>query len=859
MNDSNRKKMLAQTFIFRLGIPGDVAAGKAPAGYDQSVFQATYNYIGDRSEQYAQALSNLLRWPKESIDKELAETQRFINSFTNKEKEFLGKKGIFNATKGVEAFSVLNKLDKITRGELQEIESEIERKWFKARRLMGNSVGARNRLLMNYRAARKVNTPPRQTPVRVSPPKPVVTTKHTPLHLSMYNGTLPKSVPAETLDLPRMLSLNGASMFKDKKYGQFTVKVTEITGRSKTRFQKIWQLSSEVQNTNRFMNSSTGSITFKGRVTSGETTVGASLTIHMSGAIRISGGFIDINVNKTNTNTNLDPATAQAMLLKTHVFDSYLTNLRNKPPVVFNNISGNFNIDHSVRMEETAFKAGVMYEPELSPQLKIPLSTGSTMIVSSSGKMQLTGIKGMRSVLPSFREALDKINNDFVMGGGLVNFRNYKPKRITKVARRANNQPAPNITRRGTTCPKESRPVPLSFKGKCQPKMYKGKMSEYYVRANPQGEPCCYRKTANVPNSNSNSNSPKAPPLISIVNGPTGLKLGSRQCMRYTRVRLFEIATLLKVKNLKKTDGKEVICEKIRQKSKELGLNKTKNSIGNSAITITNNNGKVYAITGKGRNLRLGSRVCSTYPKPFLVNLAGRMGLAANVSKMTKVQICEAIEQAKDANRGKRNNQAARNKQERLRIMRARNERLRLQRQRNLLEEQERIRTKLGLGRNVIRSEISKLFGVSFMKKHGNKINLNEQTNLLFQNLNTGVKNGTVKKGARGQILKADVAKFKRNWVIRKRNSIMGKTKTPPPPPAVFNARNDIRKHLGNERFNRIKNSLTSEILQNYSEYIHPNPNANKRNTWIRLRKSFGILPSTPAPVLVGGLNVEEV
>ena len=58
----------------------------------------------------------------------------------------------------------------------------------------------------------------------------------------------------------------------------------------------------------------------------------------------------------------------------------------------FNNISGNFNIDHSVRLNESAMKAGVMYEPEISAQIKIPLETGATLNVSASGKMQITGI-----------------------------------------------------------------------------------------------------------------------------------------------------------------------------------------------------------------------------------------------------------------------------------------------------------------------------------------------------------------------------------------------------------------------------------------------------------------------------------
>jgi len=916
MNDSNKKKMIAQTFIFRLGIPDDVAKGKAPTGYDQEVFQATYNYLGNKSENHVQTLSNILKWPKNAIDKNLEETQKFVNTFTNKEKQFLGQKGIFNVTKGEQAFSLLNKLDKLARGELQEVESEIERKWHKARQLMGNSVSARNRLLLNFKFAKDTPVVPPPPPPAPAPapasPEEVFKGKHTPLHLSMYNGTLPKTVPHETLDLTKILRLNKSSIFKDKKYDEFSVKVTEITGRSKSKFQKIWQISSETQNMNKLINgsagASTGSITFKAKVTKGETTVGASLTLHMSGAIRISGGFIDVNLNKSNTNSNLDSATAQAMLLKTHIFDSYIinrNNLRNKP-VDFNNISGNFNINYAIRMQESAIKIGLMYDPDLSAQIKIPLSTGATMSVSISGKIQLVGIKGMNGVLPSFREALDKLNHLIYQNNELPNFKNYKPTRPTKVARRATGLPAPNITRRGTTCPKEARPIPYSFQGKCQSRMFGGKMidgSEFYVRPNPQGQPCCYRKPRNttflknkvahryhqanvkvpnnvgnlfnVPNSNSvnknkNKNVATAAPNIKIVNGPSGLKIGSRQCMRYTRVRLFEIASLLKVKNLKKTDGKEALCNKIKERSKELGLNKTKNVVGNSAITITNNNGKVYAITGQGKNLRLGSRVCSTYAKPFLIKLSEKMGLAANVSQMTKVQICEAIEQAKNSIRTRRNNlerqrhnQANRNRQERRRLARQRNERLRLQKQRRQFEEQRRInrelRNKLGLDKNAIRAEISKLFGVAFMKKYRNKINLNEQTNLLFQNLNSAIKNGRIEKGTRGNPLKVAVVNFKRTWISKKRNSMKTKAPPPRPAPAAFSPLNDIRRHLGNERFNRIKNSLTPQILQNYANFIHPNPNANKRNTWIRLRKSFGMLPTTPN---VGGgvnANVEEI
>ena len=68
----------------------------------------------------------------------------------------------------------------------------------------------------------------------------------------------------------------------------------------------------------------------------------------------------------------------------------------------------------------------------------------------------------------------------------LQNKGNVNKNRLIKQKNFDPTKPAPEITRRGTSCPLERQPYPYSMQGKCL-------KDRCYVKPNPQGQPCCYK------------------------------------------------------------------------------------------------------------------------------------------------------------------------------------------------------------------------------------------------------------------------------------------------------------------------------------------------------------------------------
>lgn len=169
-------------------------------------------------------------------------------------------------------------------------------------------------------------------------------------------------------------------------------------------------------------------------------------------------------------------------------------------------------------------------------------------------------------------------------------------KRKTSAQQRHTGNIAPNIQKRSTTCPKDKRPTPYSFGGE---PIGPG----YYIGANPQGLPCCYKipkKIAylrpkiiqrfnelgiRIPASTkkafeivlNNANKPvnvsnKEPLDIPIFIDKGELKIGTRQAKRWPLVKLVDIARKLGSSDVGPGMPKIDVIEEIERLAQRKGI-----------------------------------------------------------------------------------------------------------------------------------------------------------------------------------------------------------------------------------------------------------------------------------------------
>lgn len=213
-----------------------------------------------------------------------------------------------------------------------------------------------------------------------------------------------------------------------------------------------------------------------------------------------------------------------------------------------------------------------------------------------NGQIQISNIKNpTRAKIASSR--VKRLIVELAQNGFYTQTANVpKKKRKTAAQKRHTGQIAPNIQKRSTTCPKDRRPDPYSFGGNpIGP--------DYYIGANPQGLPCCYKipkKIAylrpkiiarfselgiRIPISTkrafgiemNNSSRPinvsnKEPLDIPIYMDKGQLKLGTRQAKRWPLVKLVDIAQKLGSTQIRGGISKDTVIEIIRQEANRKGL-----------------------------------------------------------------------------------------------------------------------------------------------------------------------------------------------------------------------------------------------------------------------------------------------
>lgn len=457
------------------------------------------------------------------------------------------------------------------------------------------------------------------------------------MYMGMYNATVNTGSLIDIISIRDKVIRDG---FIRKNMNGLTIIPVKIIVR-KSRFQPMFEYTNEYGAKNINANGRPMSIDFTLKIQRGDRVVGASFSIFAKGRVRFSAGSV--------LGENRDP-----MVLFDYMSETYKRLSKSNGLVVNNTtadvkLGANINLkllytlldvneSNPVKFKDLPLKP--TFEPtrnefktrrrRVSPFLYIKFGTEFTLSVSGNGTIGIQGPRLRNSLIREFMDGLKTIGILTQRGGN----RTQAPGRSrSRVAKRANGMPAPNVTRRGTTCPVGKRPVPYSYQGVCP--------DNFYVRPNPQGQPCCYKKPVNlsyirnkviaryanvgvrVPNrvreifgfgmntnDKRNNVSRNAPSVKVAYNNTKGVMVGARQCMRFSKQSLVDIVTRLGLP-LPKKITKQVLCEIL----KEANLNR-------------------FRIRG--------GRICDTYKRATLL----RMAAALNVNienRDTKDQICRKL------------------------------------------------------------------------------------------------------------------------------------------------------------------------------------------------------------------------
>jgi hypothetical protein len=200
------------------------------------------------------------------------------------------------------------------------------------------------------------------------------------------------------------------------------------------------------------------------------------------------------------------------------------------------------------------------------------------------------------------------------------------------------------------------------------------------VKPNPQGQPCCYKKPkttnfskkkvveaykkANVkvpqgvrnffgiaaaaaaPNKKNNVAGERlTKDTIQTYNDPkVGFKIGTRQCTRYSKEALIDIAKRLVIPDVTSGLTKTKLCEKIKAKTSAIGANRTNNTVNGNTVVQFTNNGVKKEVTGNSLNkVKIGRRFCKTYLKKDLLRFALKLRIVGVSDALKKDEICAKI------------------------------------------------------------------------------------------------------------------------------------------------------------------------------------------------------------------------
>ena len=466
--------------------------------------------------------------------------------------------------------------------------------------------------------------------------------KISPLSIGLYNAVVDTGSKIDIKKILEKVKKNGLVSENGIKVTQFTIRY----GKFKTALSYTSEYGLVGDESLPFV-----SADFQIKVTKGGKTKGASLSYYTSGKVRFSGGHLDSLEKQPKElvqffSKHYHPIPRSEIQIN-NITSEFKLGFPLKTSLIYDMFS-----DIAVKSSFGAYDVVAKYTDKKF--LYITFSDKFSIVVADTGVVQIQGTTDVDEAYDVSKKFFDALkDNDFLVTSGnrVQNIRVQSPKE-TKISRRHDNKPAPNITRRGTTCPLARRPNPYSYEGKCS-------IPGCYIKPNPQGQPCCYTVPKSIKYSRNrvenayNKAGVKVPAQIrtlfgfglktnarpvnianknvqlnvrTYTNKKSGFKLNSRQCMRYTKVALVDMATRLKIVLPKKLT-KPILCDLIKK-----------------AAPASNNvsaGGKL--ISGANHTLRLGKRLCATYPRDVLVRFARTLG-GKVYKEMTKDEICSLIQ-----------------------------------------------------------------------------------------------------------------------------------------------------------------------------------------------------------------------
>jgi hypothetical protein len=381
----------------------------------------------------------------------------------------------------------------------------------------------------------------------------------------MYNATVDTGAPINIKAL--LATVQRIGLIHDEhitvtecrfKYGRFQTAVT---------FSGQYAMSG---NASKPLNSAN----FKAKDQNGR---GISFDFHKSGKVRFSGAMDPEEVRRFFARYHPIPGEIK---VNNRVISFRIRGWRPILPLIhgaFSDAGGKFEgLDVKSRFMTKSVKSKTVGLP--ASFLYIKFGDEFDAIMTAAGTVQVQGTKNYNEAYSRLRRFLLRLRDNGFMNEGATKERVEKPRPVVSA-----NAPAPDVTRRGTTCPVDRRPNPYGFTGKCK--------ANCYVKPNPQGQPCCYsipqriaysqdkvkaaynkagieipedvRRVFNITTRYHAKEVSTKAPVLKIV----GNKIDSRQCTRYTKVALVDIARRLRIP-LPKTVTKPILCALIKDHGK---------------------------------------------------------------------------------------------------------------------------------------------------------------------------------------------------------------------------------------------------------------------------------------------------
>lgn len=465
-----------------------------------------------------------------------------------------------------------------------------------------------------------------------------------------------------------------STKFASTKLGDITYSMVEMIGRG-TRLQKLFSYTTEYgfsynQKKYDFPEYASLDLKVKMRGPDGDEKFGLVTVNYRSFKFIVRGGYFDCTSKNGFKGFDSQPQN----LLKS-VFKIFAGSKAPQiPSMKRSNTVASFRTGKKFN-----YKKFAKNKPNVGAELNLK-NKGPTRAYFKLPDDHVMSITNNGVIQVSFKKSINKesIKNTFskvvgiqrklapYFGGSVV-----APTVKSKAAVRRDAAPAPNVARRGTTCPADKRPEPYSFTGKCP--------SGMYVRPNPQKQPCCYKipkqrgyyrnkivsayAAAGVPMPNSVANifalSRNRATLnanitnVGVTNAITKtkarvrqsngtmktintIKIGSRQCIRYSKQQILNllIRTGYAANGLERKP-KEELCEILARQVKNNNVNKT------NTRYVPKIGDKLLTRSGAGA-LIIGGRQCNGYSKTQLQKFCKNLGI--NFTGLTRDELCARLE-----------------------------------------------------------------------------------------------------------------------------------------------------------------------------------------------------------------------